>query len=125
MGLWLAIAVGGASGAMARFWLSSHVYHWLGTGFPWGTLAVNGLGSLLMGFLVELVTDRLMINNELRVALTIGFLGSFTTFSTFAVDALSWMEAGAWWKAASYIFLSVFGSLALAATGYFAARYWF
>lgn len=125
MGIWIAIALGGACGAMARYWVSSQVYHWAGIGFPWGTLTVNLLGSLLMGFLVELFTDRLMINNELRVALTIGFLGSFTTFSTFAVDTLNWIEVGAWWKVASYVMFSVFGSLILAASGYFAARTWF
>jgi len=120
---YLAIAVGGAFGAVSRYWVSSSTYHWLGTGYPWGTLMVNTLGSLVMGFLVVLLSQKITISVEFRMALLIGFLGSFTTFSTFAYDALQWFEAGATGKAVSYVVLSVLFSLIAVTLGFFAAKH--
>jgi CrcB protein len=90
----LAIAGGGALGAVARFGGSTGVYRWLGRDFPWGTLAVNGLGSFAMGLLFVLLLERALLAPELRAAVLIGFLGSFTTFSTFSLETLTLVEQG-------------------------------
>ncbi len=94
MSQWLAIALGGALGALLRFQVSGAVYQWLGRDFPYGTLAVNLGGSLLMGFLAVLMNERLNLAVEWRAAILIGLLGSFTTFSTFSLETLNLLENG-------------------------------
>ncbi|HSO81007.1 fluoride efflux transporter CrcB [Thiocapsa sp.] len=91
----IAIAAGGALGSLARYGMSSAVYAWLGRGFPWGTLAVNLLGSFLMGLLFVVLIERLSWAPEWRGAILIGFLGAFTTFSTFSIETLNLLEEGA------------------------------
>lgn len=79
-------ALGGAIGSAARYLVGVSFAARFGTAFPWGTFAVNVIGSFLMGFLVEFVARRLGANDEMRVFLTTGVLGGFTTFSAFAYD---------------------------------------
>jgi CrcB protein len=102
-----AIAVGGAIGAVLRFGLSTSVYRWLGRDFPYGTLTVNVIGSLLVGFLATLFIDRLMLSVEWRTAILVGFIGAFTTFSTFSLETLALMENGEPLRALLNILLSV------------------
>ena len=123
MSVYLAIAVGGALGAVCRYWVSTTTYQWLGTDFPFGTLLVNVSGSFVMGLLTILLTEKLTLPEEARFALMVGFLGSYTTFSTFALDSLHWLHNGALAKAAVYILFSVFGSLLGVWAGYLGARY--
>ena len=103
----LAIAAGGAAGAVLRFLMSGWVYTWLGRGFPYGTLVVNVVGSLLMGLLSALLIERLSLGPEWRAAILIGLLGGFTTFSTFSIETLNLIEAGAHAKALANAALSV------------------
>ena len=110
----LAIAGGGALGAVLRFGMSSTIYRILGREFPYGTLAVNVLGSLLMGFLFVVLVERMAISAEWRAALLIGLLGAFTTFSTFSFETLALFENGELFRAFLNIILSV--CLCLAAT---------
>lgn len=123
MSVYLAIAVGGSFGAMCRYWVSTSTYNWLGTEFPVGTLMVNVSGSFVMGLLTIVLTEKLTLPEEVRFALLVGFLGSYTTFSTFALDALHWLNNGAVMKAVAYIVFSVFGSLLGVWAGYLGARY--
>jgi len=101
------IAAGGATGALMRYWMSNGIYALLGRGFPYGTLTVNVVGSLLMGFCYVFMIERMDVSVELRAALMIGLLGAFTTFSTFSIETLNLLESGEQLKAGINIILSV------------------
>ncbi|WP_259783206.1 fluoride efflux transporter CrcB [Aestuariispira ectoiniformans] len=102
-----AIAAGGAVGAVARHFAAHFVASLAGHGFPWGILAVNILGSLIMGILVESLALMWSPSVELRAFMVVGILGSFTTFSTFALDTVTLMSRGQTIIAAAYIGVSV------------------
>ncbi|SDH05792.1 fluoride efflux transporter CrcB [Roseospirillum parvum] len=87
-----AVAVGGAGGAVCRYVLSVLVTRLFGHGFPWGTLAVNLLGALLMGMLIEAAALRWSLGPLPRALLVVGFLGGFTTFSTLSLDMVTLIE---------------------------------
>jgi CrcB protein len=108
----IAVALGGACGAVLRFLMSTGLYQWLGRGFPYGTLAVNVVGSFLIGLLTEaLILQRIAISLEYRAAILVGFIGAFTTFSTFSLETLYLIEQGSLTKAALNIAFSVLGCL--------------
>lgn len=111
---WLAIAIGGAAGALARWLMSTGVHRWLGREFPWGTLAVNVVGSFAMGLLAVLLIERLAVGTAWRAGILIGFLGAFTTFSTFALETVALASDGMNLRAAANIVASV-GTCVLAA----------
>jgi CrcB protein len=108
------IALGSAVGGAARFALGTLVQRLGGTTFPVGTLAVNVLGALALGFLFRYTADSTAISSEIRALLTTGFCGGFTTFSTFSLETVRLLEDGEWERAAAYVLLSV--ALSLAAT---------
>ncbi len=104
----LLIALGGAIGSVFRYWMSIGVYGLLGRDFPYGTLAVNVLGSFVMGFLAMFFVERFVeVAGELRSLLLIGFLGGFTTFSSFSIETLGLFENGELVRALLNIGLSV------------------
>jgi len=88
------IALGGAFGALSRYGASLGVYSIFGRGFPYGTLFVNVAGSFLMGILSIMLLERFNLGPEWRAAILVGFLGSFTTFSTFSIETLNLLEQG-------------------------------
>ena len=118
----LAIAAGGAIGALLRYWASTGIYAWLGRGFPYGTLFVNVLGSLLMGFLYIWLMDRMAVSPAVRAFLLIGVLGAFTTFSTFSIETLNLMESGQLGRALLNVIISVVMCVAAAGLGVLTAR---
>ena len=118
----LAIAAGGAIGALLRFWMSSGVYALLGRGFPYGTLAVNVLGSLLMGYLYIIMIERTAVSVEWRAFALVGLLGAFTTFSTFSIETLNLLEQADIGKAVANMLLSVVACVAAAYAGVMLAR---
>jgi len=117
-----AIAAGGAVGALLRYWMSTGVYAILGRGFPYGTLVVNVIGSLLMGVFFVLFMERALTNPEWRAAVLIGLLGAFTTFSTFSMETLSLLEGGAYLRAVANVIFSVVLCLAATWVGVVVAR---
>lgn len=122
MKLVLAIAAGGAAGAVFRFWVATAVYAALGRGFPWGTLAVNVLGSFAIGSLSVLLVERSALGPEWRAALLVGFLGAFTTFSTFSLETLNLIEQGSHWRALANTLASVVACVAAAWIGLIVGR---
>ncbi|MGB5255542.1 MAG: fluoride efflux transporter CrcB [Sedimenticolaceae bacterium] len=118
----LAIAAGGALGALLRFWMSNGVYALLGHGFPYGTLAVNVLGSLVMGYLYIVMIERLAIGAEWRAFALVGLLGAFTTFSTFSIETLNLLEQADYAKALANMLVSVLACIAAAFVGVSLAR---
>jgi CrcB protein len=95
MPITLAIALAGALGAVARYGFDGLVSRRTGGGFPWGTFAVNVSGSFLLGLVFTLLTERYRVDPWLRSALTIGFLGAYTTFSTLSLETYRLLEDGA------------------------------
>jgi fluoride exporter len=113
--LLLYLAAGGALGTVARFTLAGWVYDRAAEGFPWGTLAVNVTGSLLIGFVLRTL-DVMTVTPEVRGFLTIGLLGGFTTFSTYTWETVALAREGQWATAGAYAFGSLFvGVLAVLA----------
>jgi CrcB protein len=103
----LAVAAGGAFGAIARYYAAGYVGRLIGADFPFGTLTVNVVGSFLMGVLVEVSALAWSPSPELRAMIAVGFLGAFTTFSTFSLDAVLLFERGQGLPAAAYVLFSV------------------
>ena len=87
-------ALAGAAGTLARYWLSGLVYDLVGREFPWGTAVVNILGCFLFGLIWELGGDRMILRTETRAVLLTGFMGAFTTFSTFIFESGAFLEEG-------------------------------
>jgi CrcB protein len=107
----IVVALGGGCGAVVRFLVSAGIYQWLGRGFPYGTLVVNVVGSFLIGLLTEALILRISIGLEYRAAIIIGFIGAFTTFSTFSLETFYLLEQGNLSKAALNVVFSVGGCL--------------
>ena len=103
----LAVALGGAVGALARHGVSTAVAAAFGPRFPLGTLIVNVAGSLAMGWLFALFSEKMHVPPELRLLVMTGLLGAFTTFSTFSVETLALLQAGRWLAGAANVLMSV------------------
>ncbi len=113
----LLVALGGAVGSSCRYLVGVWALRFFGPGYPWGTFIVNIAGSFLIGVLAELIALRLNASAELRVLMVTGFLGGFTTFSAFSLDAIYLFERGAVAVAAAYVALSVVLSIAAVMAG--------
>jgi CrcB protein len=122
MRLLLLAAAGGALGSGARHLVNVAAFRWLGAGFPWATLVVNVVGSLLMGAVLEAILLRRIAGPEARTFLATGILGGFTTFSAFSHDTASLLERGAHSMAIGYVLASVLLSLVALYLGIALAR---
>ncbi len=118
--LWVGTA--GFAGAVARYGLDGLVGRHARGAFPWATLAVNLSGSFLLGLLFALFTERWVVDGDLRVALTVGFVGSYTTFSTFALETLRLGQDGRPALAVANVVVSVVAGLLAVWAGMAVAR---
>ncbi len=117
------IAIGTALGGMARYWCSGFVAARLGETFPWGTIAVNVIGSLIIGFFATVTgpDGRLLVPGTARQFVMLGLCGGFTTFSSFSLQTLNLIRDGEWPQAVANIGLSVVLCLIAVTVGHFAA----
>jgi CrcB protein len=116
------VAIGGALGSVARFWCSGLVARLAGETFPWGTMAVNVVGSLIIGFAAALSAPegRFLVPPEARTFVMVGFCGGYTTFSSFSLQTFALMQEGEFLWAAGNIVLSVLLCLVGVWLGYLA-----
>ncbi len=117
------IALGGACGACLRHLLGALSLQWFGNGFPFGTLLVNVTGSLAIGFIYGLIEQGQWLTLPLRSFLVVGFIGAFTTFSTFSLDSLLLMQQGQWIKAGLNVLLNLLVCLSMAALGLYLTKH--
>ena len=118
----MAIAIGGGCGSVARFVLAREMGRFLGNFLPYGTLAVNVLGSFILGWLAAVFLDRPEINSALRLGVTVGFLGAFTTFSTFSLESVQLLLSGAVWRAVLNVAANALACLGMCYLGMQLAR---
>jgi len=118
----MAIAAGGALGAVMRWYIAGFIQRLSGGAFPWGTLAVNVIGSFLLGFLFVWMLERVTVGELARLAVTVGFLGAFTTFSTFSVETARLLQEGAFTMALGNVLAQVLICVTLAWLGMQLAR---
>lgn len=116
------IALGSGVGGVARYLLGGAVQRATDTPFPAGTLAVNVAGSFLLGFLLRWAVAAPGLSPEVRLGLTVGFCGGFTTFSTFSAETIALVELGDYRRAALYVAASLVAALLATAAGFAAAR---
>ena len=118
----LFVAIGGAIGASLRYLSGMAALRLLGPGFPWGTLIVNVLGSLIMCLFIAWMVKRTGISNEVRLFVATGILGGFTTFSAFSLDVANLFERGEMASVAGYVLASVLLSVAAVFAGLWFGR---
>lgn len=118
----LYLGIFGGLGCIARYLLSGWAYNLAGRALPYGTLTVNVLGSLLLGLIMEGSLRSTLLSPELRLGMTVGFLGGFTTFSTFSYETVRLLEDGSLAAAGANVLLNVFVCVAAAMIGIFLAR---
>ena len=112
-----AVAVGGAFGAVARYLINISPLTSFFQNFPLPTFVINITGSFLIGFLLVLLTDRFEVSEAIRMAVLIGFLGAFTTFSTFEMEIYGLSSEREYWQALLYLLLSVIGGFVAVVAG--------
>jgi len=113
----LLVAVGGAIGSLLRYYVGLGSLRLMGPSFPWGTLIVNVVGCFIIGVFAEMIMRRFNASVELRLLLITGFLGGFTTFSAFSLDAITLFERGDVFSGGIYIVASVGLSMAAVMAG--------
>lgn len=125
MMLYLLVGLGGALGSMARFWLSGVVATQVGETFPWGTLAVNIIGSFIIGFVATLTAPegRVFAGGNTRQFIMTGLCGGYTTFSSFSLQTLNLARDGEWLRAGGNVMGSVAACLVAVWLGHLAAAY--
>jgi CrcB protein len=118
------IALGGAAGALARYQLAALIQARVPAGFPWGTFVVNVTGCLVMGVAATLLTDRLVVHPNWRFLIPVGFIGAYTTFSTFEYETFRAVVEGSWMTGAMNVAGSVIAGYAALWLGVLLARAW-
>jgi fluoride exporter len=118
----LLVAAGGAIGSVLRYLVAMLALTWLGPAFPWGTLAVNLVGSFLIGVVQALAVEGLVLGEDARLFLSTGVMGGLTTYSAFSYESVRLLETGAWTSAGVNIVLTTIACLTLCVLGLTTAR---
>ena len=121
---YLLVAAGGALGSIARYWVGITVTSRMGTRFPFGTLLINISACFIIGFCLSLLNNRPEINPGWRLFIPIGFVGAYSTFSTFEWETLSTVQSGAIFLALLYVSVSIIVGFAAVWCGIAAAKAW-
>jgi fluoride exporter len=122
MARFLWICLGGAAGTGARYLLSGWLLRAAGPGFPWGTLAVNVIGSFLLGLIMQIALTTDLISPTLRLGLTTGVMGGFTTYSTFNYETLQYLQQSEWLAAFTNVAATLIACLAAGVLGVLGGR---
>lgn len=122
MGNIILVAVGGSLGTLARYGLSTYIARQVGPAFPWGTLVINLTGCFLIGLAFALGFERNILGPSARLAFMTGFLGAYTTFSTYCLESITFARAGTIGIAVVNIAVSTLGGLALVVAGMWLGR---
>ena len=112
-----AIGVGGFFGAISRYLVANRISLWLDSPFPFGTLVVNALGSFLLGFLSRFLLEHLVVEETVRIGILVGFLGAFTTFSTFSYESVALLQEGDMFRATANILANAIICISLCLLG--------
>lgn len=118
----LFLGLGSVLGGFARYFMSDSFFKTLGTSYPYGTLIVNLLGCLMIGFVTSLSKDKYLIGSDMHILLIVGFCGAFTTFSTFMLETNSLIQYGQFFKALGYILTSCIAGFMALRLGAFLAK---
>ena len=118
MNILLIIFLGGGTGAALRYLISELINRYFPASIGYGTISVNLIGAFLMGALLYFISSKILINEQLKIFLTIGFLGGFTTFSSFNLDFYDLIEASNYLQAIIYVSISLIGSIILFFVGF-------
>ena len=120
MSTYLWIALGGALGSIARYWMTNAVAVLTGPRFPWGTILINTIGSFVIGLVAYVTTPvgRIPVSFDIRAFILVGLCGGYTTFSSFSLQTLELVRTGYWFGAAGNIAMSVVLCLAAVCAGY-------
>jgi len=116
------VGVGGFAGAISRYLVDGFISDRTGGGFPWGTLVINASGTFLLGLLFAMTTERAILPAEVRAPLMIGYLGAYTTFSTYLLESWRLVEGGAWAMALANLGGSIAIGLVAVAAGLIIGR---
>ncbi len=116
------LAVAGSVGTLCRYWLGDIMHRLCGASFPWGTLTINVVGCLLFGFVWSLADERMLISPEARIVILTGFMGAFTTFSTYAFESAQMLKDADWLRAFANIALENVVGIAAVFLGFVSGR---
>jgi fluoride exporter len=121
---YIIVSLGAALGGGLRYWVSNLTYKFLPSTFPYGTLAVNIIGSFILGVVIFLFDDKEVITPGIRLFLAVGFCGGFTTFSTFSLETINLLKDSQFGSGMLNIFLNLLLCLAGVALAYFISKIW-
>lgn len=122
MNNYLLIFIGGGVGSIARYALSRWVYAFTNSTFPYGTLIVNIVSCLILGFFLELANEKFLIHPSMKIFVAIGFCGGFSTFSTFSFETFELLKSGQYWFATANVVVSIVSCMLSLAGGMFVAK---
>ena len=125
MNILLVIFLGGGTGATLRYLILEIIYRTFPSSVGYGTISVNLIGAFLMGALFYFISSKLLINEHIKIFLTIGFLGGFTTFSSFNLDFYNLLEASNYLQAILYVLISLIGTITLFFLGFNLVKFLF